>query len=104
MSALQIVRLHPLGAEGTLTTSDLKPNFVRPLQIIAIKNKHLDDSYIVDMLHQKGLNETQITAIRSAMRKYIDSFLEGKSVELDEGAYRVLTNMLIHLIEESSKE
>lgn len=87
-----------------MTTSDLKPDFVHPLQIIVIKNKHLEDSYIEDLLRGKGLDEARIAEIRSALRKYIDSFLEGRNIEFDDDAYGVLINMLIHLIEESSKE
>ena len=48
-SVLQVVRLRQLG-EGTLTTSDLRPDFVWPLQIIAVKDKHLSDSYIGDLV------------------------------------------------------
>ena len=102
--SVQVVRLRQLGAEGSLSTSDLKPDFVRPLQVIAIRDKHLDDSYIADLVRCKGLDEAQIAEIRSALRRYIDSFLKDKGVELDGGAYRALTNMLIHLIEESSAE
>ena len=87
-----------------MTTSDLRPDFVWPLQIIAIKDKHLSDSYFGDLMRSKGLGEAQIAEIRSAMRKYIDSFLEGRGIELDGGAYEVLTNMLIHLVEGSSEE
>lgn len=94
---------HPFGAEDGPPTSDIKPGATEPVQFIAIKDKHLGDPYIEDMLRKKGLDERQIAYIRSMMRQYIDSFLKTKSVELDEGAYRVLTNMLIRLTEESSK-
>ena len=74
------------------------------MQIIAIKEMHLGDSYIGDLLKSKGMGEAQIAEMRSDLRKYIGSFLWDKGIELDEGAYRVLTNMLVHLIEESSAE
>lgn len=100
------VYLNPrhLGAEDGLPTSDIKPDVTVPVQNITIKDKHLEDAYIEEMLQKKGLDESQITRIRSVMREYIDSFIKAKSVELDDSAYGVLTNMLIHLIEESSKE
>ena len=74
------------------------------MQIITIKDKHLGDTYIMEMLRKKGLTESQIASIRTGMRQYTDSFLKDGRIELDSGGYRVLTNMLIHLIEESSKE
>lgn len=101
---VQTAMLCQLGTEDGLPTSDIKPDVTEPVQIITIKDRHLDDPYIREMLQGKGLDESQIAYIRSVMRKYIDSFLKNKRVELDDGAYRVLTNMLIHLIEESSKE
>ena len=73
------------------------------MQTITVMDKHLEDPYIDGLLREKGLGKPQIARIRSAMRQYIDSFLKGKGIELDEGAYRVLTNMLIHLIEKSSR-
>ena len=101
---VQVAHLRQLGAEGDLTTSNLKPDFAVPMQIITIKDKHLGDTYIMEMLRKKGLTESQIASIRTGMRQYIDSFLKDGRIELDSGGYRVLTNMLIHLIEESSKE
>ena len=100
--SVQVVRLRQPGAEGALTTSGLGPDFVWPLRVIAIRDRHLDDSYIADLARSRGLDEARIAEMRSALRKYIDSFLAGRGVELDGGAYRTLTNMLIHLIEESS--
>ena len=37
------------------------------------------------------------------MRRYADSFLKDGRIELDSGGYMALTNMLTHLVEESSK-
>lgn len=72
--------------------------------MITISDRNLDDSYIDEMLQDKGLREPQITMIRSDLRRYIDSLIDNRGIELDEGAYTLLTNMLIHLIEESSED
>lgn len=102
---VQVIRPQQPGARGRYpTTSDLKPDFIEPMQIITITDRHLEDQYIEGLLREKGLGESQIARIRSSMRRYIDSFLKGRGIEIDGGAYRVLTNMLMHLIEESSKE
>lgn len=100
----QVARPRQLSAGGGLSTWDLKLDLSEPMQIITIMDKHLGDPYIEGLLQEKGLDKPQIAHIRSAMRQYIDSFLNGRGIELDDGAYRMLTNMLIHLIEESSKE
>ena len=101
-ASVQVVRLRQPGAEEAVTTSELGPDYVWPLRVIAIKDRHLDDSYVADLVRSKGLDEARIAEMRFALRRYIDSFLAGRGVELDGGAYRTLTNMLIHLIEESS--
>lgn len=77
--------------------------FVVPTTVITIRDKHLDDSYIEELMKEKGLNEAQIALIRSLLRRYIDSFLEGRDIKLDDSSYRLLTNLIVHLIEESSK-
>lgn len=94
----------PLHGAGGVTTSSVKQDFVQPRRVITISGRNLDDSYIDEMLQDKGLKGPQITKIRSGLRRYIDSFTGNKGIELDEGAYTLLTNMLIHLIEESSKD
>lgn len=92
-----------LGAGGDPTASGPKPGFTVPAQAITTKDKHLGDPYITEMLQKKGLTESQIASIRTGMRRYADSFLKDGRIELDSGGYRVLTNMLIHLVEESSR-
>lgn len=71
---------------------------------IIIKDKNLDDSYIGELMRGKGLDEQQITRIRGYMRQYIDSFIKDRGIEFDDGAYALVTNMFIHLIEESSRD
>ena len=100
----KIVAPRQLGAGDGLLTSDIHPDVSEPVELITVNDRHLGDPYVEDLLRKKGLDELQIACIRSIMRQYIDSFLEDKDVELDEDAYRVLTNMLVHLIEESSKD
>ena len=94
----------PLHDAGDVTTSSVKQDLVQPRQLITISDRNLDDSYIDEMLQDKGLREPQITMIRSDLRRYIDSLIDNRGIELDEGAYTLLTNMLIHLIEESSED
>ena len=74
------------------------------MQTTTVMDKHPEDPYVDGRLREKGPGKPQIARIRSAMRQYIDSFLKGKGIELDEGAYRVLTNMPIHHTEKSSRE
>lgn len=76
----------------------------QPVKIITIKDKNLDDSYIGELMRSKGLEEAQIAKIRADLRQYIDSFIKGRGIEFDDGAYALVTNMLIHLIEESSRD
>lgn len=100
----EIVAPRQLGAGDGLPTSDINPDVSEPIKIISVNDVHLGDPYIEDLLRKRGLDEPQIAYVRSIMRQYIDSFLKAKDVELDEGAYGVLTNMLVHLIGESSKD
>lgn len=86
-----------------ITTSSVRRDFVEPRRVITIRDRNLDDSYIDELMKKKGLGETQISEVRSVLRKYIDTFIGCRGIELDDGAYALLTNMLIHLIEESSK-
>lgn len=100
------VRLPPAGERngGEATTAHVPP-FVRPIptRVITIRDKNLKTSYIDDLMRSKGLDERAIAKVRSWVRLYIDSFVK-KGVELDEGAYAVLTNLIIYLVEESSKD
>ena len=93
----------PLHGAGDVTTSSVKQDLVQPRRVITISDRNLDDSYIDEMLQGKGLKGPQIARIRSDLRRYIDSFIGKRGIELDEGAYTLLTNMLVHIIEESSK-
>lgn len=97
-----VVLLRPPAAVPATTLAE-DAAFVAPITVITIKDKHLDDSYIEGLMKEKGLNEAQIALIRSLLRRYIDSFLEGRDIELDDSSYRLLTNLIVHLIEESSK-
>ena len=56
------------------------------------------------MMRGKGLEEPQIARIRADVRQYIDSFINGRCIDLDEGAYALLANMIIHLVEELSRD
>ncbi len=101
------VRLPPAGERngGEATTAHVAP-FVRPIptRVITIRDKNLKTSYIDNLMRSKGLDERAIAKVRSSVRLYIDSFVKEKGVELDEGAYAVLTNLIIYLVEESSKD
>lgn len=79
---------------------DLPP----PSKTITITDRNLEDSYIDKLMRSKGLEEPQIAKIKASIRQYIDSFIDGKDIDLDDGAYALLTNMIIHLIEESSQD
>jgi len=44
---VQVIRPQQPGARGRYpTTSDLKPDFIEPMQIITITDRHLEDQYI----------------------------------------------------------
>lgn len=79
-------------------------DLIPPLMIITIKDKNLDSSYIDELMRGKGLDEPQIAKIRAYLRQYIDSFIKDRGIGFDDGAYALVTNMLIHLIEESSRD
>ena len=100
-TVLQMPEL-PRNADDS-TTSSARRDFVEPRRLITIRDRNLEDSYIDELMKNKGLGETQMSEVRSALRQYIDTFIGCRGIELDDGAYALLTNMLIHLIEESSK-
>ena len=79
-------------------------DLIPPSMIITIKDKNLDSSYIDELMRGKGLDEPQIAQIRAYLRQYIDSFIKDRGIGFDDGAYALVTNMLIHLIEESSRD
>lgn len=85
------------------TTPSAGRDFVEPGRTITISDRNLEDTYIDELMKNKGLGETQMSEVRAVLRQYIDTFVGCRGIELDDGAYALLTNMLIHLIEESSK-
>lgn len=91
------------GDEAT-TAHVPRPIQAAPTMVITIRDKNLKTPYIDELMRSKGLDEQAIAKIRSDVRRYIDSFVKDKGVDLDEGSYVLLTNMIIHLIEESSKD
>ena len=70
---------------------------------IVIRDEHLEDEHIDDRLRARGLDAQQIHEARSKVRAYLDLLLRERGVDMTDGAYDVLVNVAIHLIEESPK-
>lgn len=71
---------------------------------IQIRNEHLVEAHLDAILQRKNLPPEKTKDIKAKTREYVDRFVQRGRVRLDDDVYDALVGLVIHIIEESSRE